>query len=60
MYPHVVQFETRSRQFELEAQLIRERKQARTGKTDGSSLLTRIGSALAARAPRNVTAPSPR
>ena len=60
MYPHVVQFETRSQQFELEAQLIRERKQSLTGKTAGSSLLTRIGSALAERGPRNPTAPSPR
>ncbi len=61
MYPHVVQFETRSQQFELEDQLIRERKQARTGPTaDGSSLLARIGSALAERGLRYPTAPSPR
>ena len=61
MYPHVVQFETRSQQFELENQLIRERKQARTGKTaHGSSLLARIGSALAERGPRKPTAASPR
>lgn len=47
MYPHVVQFETRSQQFELQSQLIRERKQARAGKTiDHPSLLARIGSAL--------------
>jgi hypothetical protein len=31
MYPHVVQFETRRRQFARELQLIRERKQARAG-----------------------------
>ena len=29
MYPHVVQFETRQQQFELDTQLSRERKQAR-------------------------------
>ena len=61
MYPHVVQFETRSQQFKLEGQLIRERKEARAGKTvNRPSLLTKIGSALAARGPRNPTAPSPR
>ena len=54
MYPHVVQFETRSGQFKPEAQLIREREQAQTGKTaSGSSLLTGIGAALAERGPRN-------
>lgn len=48
MYPHVVQFETRSRQFELERQLIRERRQARAGKTVGRpSLLAKLRSALA-------------
>ena len=48
MYPHVVQFETRSQQFKLEGQLIRERKQARAAKTvNRPSLLTRISSALA-------------
>jgi hypothetical protein len=47
MYPHVVQFETRSQEFELELQLIRERRQARAGKTVGRpSLLAKIGSAL--------------
>ncbi len=61
MYPHVVQFETRSQQFELQSQLIRERKQARAGKTiDHPSLLTRVGSALADRGLRGPTAPSPR
>ena len=61
MYPHVVQFETRSQQFELQSQLIRERKQARAGKTiDHSSVLTRIGSALTDRGLRGPTAPSPR
>jgi hypothetical protein len=48
MYPHVVQFETRSQEFELERQLIRERRQARASKTVGRpSLLAKIGSALA-------------
>jgi hypothetical protein len=61
MYPHVVQFETRSQQFELQSQLIRERKQARAGKTiDRASPLTRIGSALTDRGLRGPTAPSPR
>lgn len=31
MYPHVVQFETRRHEVERELQLLRERKQARTG-----------------------------
>jgi hypothetical protein len=61
MYPHVVQFETRSQQFELQSQLIRERKQARAGRTtDRPSLVTRIGSALIDRGLRSPTAPSPR
>ena len=60
MYPHVVQFETRSQQFKLEGQLIREREQARAGKTvNRPSLLTKIGSALAERGPRKSAAPSP-
>jgi len=61
MYPHVVQFETRQQQFELESQLIRERKQARASKTgDRPSLLTRVDSALAGRGPRGTTAASER
>ena len=61
MYPHVYQFETRSQQYELERQLIRERKEARPGKAvNRPSLLTKISSALAERGPRNPTAPSPR
>ena len=61
MYPHVVQFETRSQQFERQSQLIRERNHARAGKTiDRPSLLTRIGSAFTDRGLRGPTAPSPR
>jgi hypothetical protein len=47
MYPHVHQFETRSQQHDLERQLIREREQARAGKTvNRPSLLTKISSAI--------------
>jgi hypothetical protein len=47
MYPHVHQFETRSQQHDLERQLIRERKQARAGKTvNHPSLLTKISSVI--------------
>jgi hypothetical protein len=61
MYPHVVQFETRQQQFELESLVIRERKRARANQTgDRHSLLTRIGSALAGRGPRGTTAASGR
>ena len=61
MYPHVQQFETRSQQYELERQLIREREEARAGKTvNRRSLLTKISSALAERGLRNPTASSPR
>lgn len=61
MYPHVMQFETRNLQFELEDELSRERKQARKGTMAcGPSLLARIGSALAERGLRNPTATSPR
>lgn len=57
MYPHVVQFETRQQQFELESLLSRERRQARANQTGGRpSLLTRIGSALAGRGLRGTTA----
>ncbi len=61
MYPHVVQFETRQQQSELESLLIRERKQARANQTDERpSLLTRAGLALAGRAFRGTTATSGR
>jgi hypothetical protein len=61
MYPQVVQFETRRQQFELESQLIRERKRAREARTgDRPSLLARIGSASAARGLRGTTATSER
>lgn len=61
MYPHVVQFETRSQQFELESRLNREREQARVGQTGHRpTLLIRIGSALAGRGPRGTTATSQR
>jgi hypothetical protein len=61
MYPHVVQFETRQQQFELESLLIRERKQARANQTgERPSLLTRVGSALAGRDLRGTTATSGR
>lgn len=52
MYPHVVQFETRNQQFELESRLNRERRQARAGETgDRRTLLNKIGAALAGRGP---------
>ena len=61
MYPHVVQFETRRQQFELESQLIRELKQARDARNgDRPSLLTRIGFARAPRGLRGTTATSER
>jgi hypothetical protein len=61
MYPHVVQFETRKHQDELESQLILERKQARADNTvDRPSLTTRIGSALTGRGVRRPTATSER
>ena len=56
MYPHVVQFETRKQQHELESQLILERKQARADNTVDS----RIGSALTGRGVRRPTATSER
>lgn len=61
MYPHVVQFETRQQQIELQSQLSRERRQARASQAGGRpSLLTRIGSALAGRGLRGTTATSER
>jgi len=54
MYPHVVQFETRSQQFKLEGQLIRERKEARAGKAvNRPSLLTKIAQRLRSEALEN-------
>ena len=61
MYPHVVQLETRSQQFELENRLNRERQQARASQTGHHpTLLIRIGSALAGRGPRGTTETSQR
>jgi hypothetical protein len=61
MYPHVVQFETRRQQFELESRLIRERKLAREARTgDRPSLLARIVSTRMARGLPGTTAASER
>jgi hypothetical protein len=61
MYPHVVQFETKSLQFELTSRLRRERRQARAGTHAGRpSLLARIVSVREKRGVGGTTATSER